>query len=415
MNAPASPLHDLVWPAEGATRVPYRVYTDPAIYAREQERIFRGRTWNFVGLAAEIPNPGDYKTSFVGDTPVIVSRDAQGKLHVLVNRCAHRGALVCRELRGNAQTLTCVYHQWAYDGAGNLVGVPFRKGLGGKGGYPADFRMEDHGLTRLAAQEFGGCIFASFAPDMPSVEAYFGPRMAAYHRRLFDRPIEILGYHRQYVGGNWKLYADNTHDPYHASLLHLFHATFGLYRASQVAGTELDGYLTMHNCIHSRAGSDAERLEGFRAEGGRSFQESYTLSDPSLLAGWPEFADGETLCIHVIFPNLVVQQIANTLATRQIVTRGVDAFELVWTYFGYADDTPQQRAMRIKQINLIGPAGLISMEDGDVCEMVQQAVTEDGACSVVEMGGREVGDADHVLTETGIRAFWQGYRQIMGL
>ena len=417
MNAPLTPpAVDLVWPAEGFTRVPYRVYQDPAIYALEQERIFRGRTWNYVALTAELPNAGDYKTTFVGDTPVIVTRDADGAFHVLVNRCAHRGALVCRDLRGNADTLTCVYHQWAYDAKGDLIGVPFRKGLGGKGGYPADFDMKQHGLRKLNVEVFGDCIFASFADDMPSVEDYFGPRMADYHRRMFNRPVEVLGYHRQFVHSNWKLYADNTHDPYHASLLHLFHATFGLYRASQICGTEMGGYEGMHNCIHSRAGSDEGRIEGYKKEGGRSYQENYALADPSVLKGWPEFADGDTLCIHVIFPNLVAQQIANTLATRQIVTHGPNAFELVWTYFGYVDDTPEERAMRVKQINLIGPAGLISMEDGDVCELVQNAIVRDGdAASIVEMGGRDIADIDSTLTEVGMRGFWKGYRKIMGL
>ena len=122
MNAPLTPpAVDLVWPEEGFTRVPYRVYQDPAIYDLEQERIFRGRTWNYVALTAELPNAGDYKTTFVGDTPVIVSRDGDGRFHVLVNRCAHRGALVCRDLRGNADTLTCVYHQWAYDAKGTHI------------------------------------------------------------------------------------------------------------------------------------------------------------------------------------------------------------------------------------------------------------------------------------------------------
>lgn len=417
MNAPLTPpAVDLVWPEEGFTRVPYRVYQDSAIYDLEQERIFRGRTWNYVALTAELPNAGDYKTTFVGDTPVIVSRDADGQFHVLVNRCAHRGALVCRDLRGNSDTLTCVYHQWAYDAKGDLIGVPFRRGLGGKGGYPADFDMKQHGLRKLNVQVFGECIFASFADDMPSVADYFGPRMADYHRRLFNRPVEVLGYHRQFVNSNWKLYADNTHDPYHASLLHLFHATFGLYRASQICGTETDGYEGMHNCVHSRAGTDEGRIEGYKKEGGRSYQENYALADPSVLKGWPEYADGDTLCIHVIFPNLVAQQIANTLATRQIVTHGPQQFELVWTYFGYADDTPAERAMRIKQINLIGPAGLISMEDGDVCELVQKAIVRDGdQASIVEMGGRDIADIDSTLTEVGMRGFWRGYRNIMGL
>ena len=172
----------------------------------------------------------------------------------------------------------------------------------------------------------------------------------------------------------------------------------------------------MHNCIHSKAGTDEGNLDAYKDADIRTYQEGYTLNDPSVLAGWPEYDDGDTLCIHVIFPNLVAQQIANTLATRQINTHGPDKFELIWTYFGYVDDTPEQRDMRIKQINLIGPAGLISMEDGDVCEIVQKGIVRDGdKASVVRMGGDTIESAgDTTLTESGMRGFWNGYRQIMG-
>ena len=84
----------LDWPAQGVTRVPFRLFSDEEIYQLEQEKIFRGPVWNYVCLEAEIPNAGDYKTSFVGEIPVIVTRNHDGAVHVMVNRCAHKGALV---------------------------------------------------------------------------------------------------------------------------------------------------------------------------------------------------------------------------------------------------------------------------------------------------------------------------------
>jgi anthranilate 1,2-dioxygenase large subunit len=102
--------HSFTWPEEATTRVPYQVFLDPAIYAQEQERIFRGPIWSYVALEAEVPNPQDFKATFIGDTPVVVTRDKDGALHAFVNRCAHRGALVCREPRGNRATQVCVYH-----------------------------------------------------------------------------------------------------------------------------------------------------------------------------------------------------------------------------------------------------------------------------------------------------------------
>lgn len=90
------------WPAEGVTRVPYWVYQDEEIYREEQERIFRGPTWSYLCLEAELPEPKSHVTTFVGDMPVVVTRDANGALHAWENRCAHRGALVCMQPRGQA-------------------------------------------------------------------------------------------------------------------------------------------------------------------------------------------------------------------------------------------------------------------------------------------------------------------------
>ena len=83
------------WPAEGATRVPYWVYQDQDIYDREQARIFRGATWSYLCLDAELPEPGSFLTTFVGDMPVVVSRDPAGAIHAFENRCAHRGSKAC--------------------------------------------------------------------------------------------------------------------------------------------------------------------------------------------------------------------------------------------------------------------------------------------------------------------------------
>lgn len=157
------------WPEQADTRVPYQVFVDPAIYEREQERIFRGPVWNYVGLEAELPEPGDFKASFIGDTPIVVTRGKDGRLHAFVNRCAHRGSLVCRELRGNRMTHTCVYHQWSYNLEGDLIGVPFRKGIEGKGGYGADFDPGQHALHKLTIDSYQGLIFVSFARELRAI------------------------------------------------------------------------------------------------------------------------------------------------------------------------------------------------------------------------------------------------------
>ena len=95
------------------------------------------------------PDPGSFKRSYVGDVPVIVSRDEDGAVHVFENRCAHRGVEFCRELRGKAENFTCPYHQWMYDLKGELMAVPFRRGDRGEGGMPKDFKLEDHNPKKL--------------------------------------------------------------------------------------------------------------------------------------------------------------------------------------------------------------------------------------------------------------------------
>lgn len=395
-------------------RVPYRVFTDRWYYQREQELIFQGETWSFVALEAEIPEPGDFKSTFIGETPVIVTRSKDGEIHVVLNRCAHRGALVCRELRGNLPHLECVYHQWAYDLEGNLIGVPFARGLKGQGGMPGDFDMKQHGLKKLRCDTVGGLIFATFSEKVPALTDYLGPLVVDNIERIFSKPVKVLGDQRQFINGNWKLYAENVRDPYHASLLHLFHNTFGLYRSTQTGKCLMDEG-KRHSLLYSIAASNNDEADKQAYGDSRTFDTEFKLQDLSLLKGRQEFDDGITLVILTVFPNLVLQQIQNTLAVRQIVTRGPDSFELVWTHFGYEDDDAEMDAIRHKQANLIGPAGLISMEDGEAVEIVHNAIAGDqDDMSYIAMGGKQAEDADHLVTEGAIIGFWDNYKAMVG-
>ncbi len=225
---------DSAWREGDFTEVPYRVYTDPAVFEREMERIFCGRSWAYVGLEAEIPDEGDYLVTRIGNRSVVVTRDRDGQVRGFLNRCAHRGVKVCRQRRGNCRTFVCPYHHWSYDARGRLKGVPFVKGVKQLGGMPDDFRREEHDLPELAVTCRGGVVFASFAHDLPALEDYLGATNTAYFDRVFDgRSLELLGYSRQLIPGNWKLMFENIKDPYHASLLHVFLVTFGLFRADQ--------------------------------------------------------------------------------------------------------------------------------------------------------------------------------------
>ncbi|MGB4765517.1 MAG: Rieske 2Fe-2S domain-containing protein, partial [Rugosibacter sp.] len=174
MNAPMTQFAK-PWVANpDGYRVPYEVFTDQAYYDQEQEHIFRGETWSFVGLDAELPNNGDFKSTAIGDTPVIVTRDQNGQLHVFKNLCMHRGALLVRESRGNVKSFDCVYHQWSFDLTGALRGVPMRRGVRGEGGMPPAFDMANFGLDALRVEVMNGLIFASFSKTVEPLADYLG-------------------------------------------------------------------------------------------------------------------------------------------------------------------------------------------------------------------------------------------------
>ncbi|HVA24347.1 MAG TPA: Rieske 2Fe-2S domain-containing protein, partial [Chloroflexota bacterium] len=106
-------IHDLVVESDHDFRVRTDVYTDPAIFELEMRRIFE-TTWVYVAHESEIPNPGDYVSTSIGLQPVIASRGDDGQVHVLLNRCRHRGSAVCRLERGHAEQFKCPYHGWVY-------------------------------------------------------------------------------------------------------------------------------------------------------------------------------------------------------------------------------------------------------------------------------------------------------------
>lgn len=412
IELPNEPL--VQWPDEGVTRVPFQVYTDPAVYAHENLTVYRGRTWNFLALEAEIPEPGDFKLSYVGPTPVIVCRGRDGKLNAMVNRCSHRGSMLCFEPCGNRKVFTCAYHNWSFNLEGDLVGVAFRNGVKGEGGMPDDFDTADHNLEQLQVESFCGLIFGTFQSDMPSVEDYIGPDMAANIRRIFNRPIKIIGQYSQMLENNWKLIFENFRDSYHASILHLFFGTFGLNRLSMEGGIKMDDQ-GWHSLSYSKIATDDTSDTEY--EGGKlaNIRDGVQLNCPEFAEFYPEFEDGITTAIQTIFPTLAVQQIQNCLAVRQLVPRSVETCELFWTIFGYADDTEELDKIRARQSNLGGPAGYVSMEDGAAVNFVQRGIKgQQNTNGVIELGGSAVAPSTTRTTETTVRGFWKAYRETTG-
>ena len=410
---------ELDWETGACAHVPYRLYTDEAIYARELERLFYRDHWCYIGLAAEIPNHGDFKRTAVGERAVVAARARDGSITVVENRCAHRGVQFCQKAYGSTKTFVCPYHQWSYDLTGNLIGVPFRKGVRQgdcvNGGMPGDFALADHGLTKLRVEVWNGVIFASFDHDVEPLRSFVGPAVGRYFERVFDgRELTVLGYSRQRIPGNWKLMMENIKDPYHPGLLHTWFVTFGLWRADQQSEMIVDAR-GRHAAMVSRK-NDGGRSDAVTS-GVTSFKENMVLHDDRVLDVVVEpWWNGPTVTMLTLFPTLIVQQQVNSLSTRHIIPHSVGEFDFVWTHFGFADDTPEMTRRRLRQANLFGPAGYVSADDGEVIEFSQRGYAQHGdLATVCELDGRGRGGAAHNVTETLIRSMYGYYREVMEL
>ena len=405
-----------VWPAAGLTRIPDWVYTDQTIYEREVETIFHGKTWNYVALECEIAAPGDYIRSNVGPTPVVVARAADGSINVFENRCAHRAAEFCRELSGNAKEFVCPYHQWTYDLKGDLFGVPFRRGVAGKGGMPKDFKPAEHGLRKLRVTAHRGVVFASYSDDVESFEDYLGPEILREFNATFDgRKLKLLGHYRHSLPGNWKLYHENLKDPYHATLLHTFLVTFGLLVAGNKSLMLADA--TGRHGVMASAKSDTKALTSDTKKEMRAYQEGMVLEEPRCMDFIEEFDSPWSVTMSTIWPNLIVQREMNTLGIRQIVPTGPNEFIMKWTMFGFEGDDDEMTRHRLRQGNLMGPAGFLGLEDNEAIKFVQDGMVRvPNGEHIVELDPQTpAGTSDTLISEAAIRAMYQHWREVMGL
>ena len=232
-------------------------------------------------------------------------------------------------------------------------------------------------------------IFGTFSDEVEDVETYLGPDMAEFIKRNLGRPLRVLGTHSQTIHNNWKLYAENLRDSYHATLLHTFYTTFKVNRL------DMDGGITCPSesgtiLAYARRAKMEEAAEYAEAKVHSANYDS-ALEGPGLLEAWEEFDDGITHSIQTVFPNMCIQFTLNSLAIRFFAPRGVDQTELFWIYLGYERDTEEQSQMRVMQSNLTGAAGLVSLEDGCINEFVQRGTRADpDRASFMEMGGRQV-------------------------
>jgi phenylpropionate dioxygenase-like ring-hydroxylating dioxygenase large terminal subunit len=208
---------DLVQPG----RVHRRVYSDPALFELEMERIF-ARAWCYVGHESQVPETGSFIRASIARRQLVVVRQEDGNIAVLHNRCGHRGALVVAERSGRVNRFRCPYHAWTFRTNGRLQSVPCMEGYDGTGFDTSDPALGMAPVARVGS--YRGFVFASLAATGPQLDEFLGPTKTAIDNMLDRAPggrLEVAGgCFRVRQRNNWKIYLENMHDGLHPMIVH---------------------------------------------------------------------------------------------------------------------------------------------------------------------------------------------------
>ncbi|MBI3993761.1 MAG: Rieske 2Fe-2S domain-containing protein [Candidatus Lambdaproteobacteria bacterium] len=410
-------------------RVHGSLYVDPGVFHEEMERIFR-RGWVFVGHESELPAPGDWVTRRVGLQPYLLTRDLDGGLHLLANRCAHRGTALCREERGNARHFQCIFHGWTFGLDGTLLGVTYPGGL--------ERSKEALALDRAGQIDtYRGFIFANPAGGAGPLAEHLGPG----GRYLIDRMCNLAPSGRirlgpnwigQRVDSNWKLWPESDNDGYHLNFLHV--SLFRANRESQYNETMLAGE-TGHSSKavdHGRGHFELDLKDSYPHELAWCNATPERLPDyrRAMVAAHGEARAHQLLLDGpphgMIFPNLFLGEI--NVAMVEPIAPGVCAQYHTAMQLEGAGEAVNRRLLRLSEAAM-GPASFLLADDAAAAERQQygfgasRADLSDGgaAHTWVDLSRgqrREQVAADGVRVsllsdETTNRGFWRHYRSVM--
>ncbi|MCE3245089.1 MAG: benA, partial [Arthrobacter sp.] len=222
----------------GIIRAKREIFTDQEIFELEMKHIFEGN-WVYLAHESQIPNVGDYFTTYIGRTPVMITRDKDEKLNCLVNACSHRGAMLCRRKTDNRTTFTCPFHGWTFKNSGELLKVKDSRNAG----YPETFNKEgSHDLTKVARFEsYRGFLFGSLKADVLPLEEHLGDATKVIDSIVDQSPegLEVLRGSSTYTyDGNWKVQAENGADGYHVTAVHWNYAATTARRSAGDSATK---------------------------------------------------------------------------------------------------------------------------------------------------------------------------------
>ncbi|MCA1841677.1 MAG: Rieske 2Fe-2S domain-containing protein [Actinobacteria bacterium] len=400
ITAPPSALGADGWADElvTETRVDRTVFSSPAIAEREQRRIFQ-KGWVYVGLEAEVPNPGDYRTTWMGDVPVVLVRGRDGQVNVLENACGHRGAMVALGDTGSCTKFECLYHRWTFALDGRLLGVP------GQVNYKCGLEKSEHGMRRFRTETFAGLVFASAEPEVAGLADYFGRAADRLDGILRGGALVIVGYQRFRIRANWKLFFENTQDAYHALLLHKF-----VDALSVIADGDNIAFENGHGVIEWPIPNvTADMLHAYIEQ-----RAKFKMRDVSMFVHG-DWKPGTMNRVMGLFPNALVLELWDMINVRQLIPRGPDVAELHTVALGVAGESPERLATRARAFtNYFGPAGFVGRDDVVSCEATQESFAAvDRTTSLMALGdlGSPRGDLNGEAT---VRNFWRAYSERMG-
>ena len=338
-----------------------RIFIDPDIYQQEQEQIF-ARCWLFLCHETQIPNPGDFFSTYMGEDPILVTRQRDGKIGAFLNVCRHRGNRVCRADSGNASAFVCAYHGWTYGTDGKLIAVPSLKEA-----YYDELDTSKWGLVPVAQiDSYKGLVFATFDPSAPSLLDYLG-EMAWYVDTFFERreggSEAMVGMHKWVVPCNWKLAADNfCGDGYHVAWTHLGAIQVGLSQTTNAGRANTGGRVVSPGNGHVISALGPKDPADPPVEGLLGYEEKHRAEAQQRLGPRIDLLNP---IVGTIFPNFSLLR-STTPSFRVWQPRGPEKIE-VWSWgFVDVDATPEEKAaFRRSVARGFSPSGTFEQDDMD--------------------------------------------------